>query len=239
MTTLDLSKNKLHVLNPKIVNLKLLKSLNLDDNQLAPGTLVAISKLTKLKSLSVNRNRLGRPHPETPQAAPLPDQLPKGLKTLLLSHNFLSNIPRPIVSSTMTSLEKLDLSHNHLASVPEEISHLTSLSDLNLDSNSIVSLPASIGQLSKLKTLSLKNNRISVHSSTAVGSDHHQNPQPLPASLFRNTPLIDLNLHGNPMTSTQLNTFEGYDDFLARRRDVKFTGIMTGAMTDLDTCGLD
>ncbi|KAG7343750.1 Miro domain containing protein [Nitzschia inconspicua] len=237
LTTLDLSKNKLNGIDPKIVNLKLLKLLNVDDNQLGPGSLAAISQLTKLKSLSANKNRLGRPHPEAPKAPPLPDNLPKGLKTLLLSNNYLSNIPRPIVSKSMSLLEKLDLSHNHLASVPEEIANLTSLSDLNLDANAIVSLPEAMGRLSRLKTLSLKQNHISVHSNTVWNDD--TNPQPLPASLFQDTPLIDLNLHGNPMTSTQLNTMKGYDDFLERRREVKFTGIVTGAMIDLDTCGLE
>jgi internalin A len=257
---LDLSKNKLQVLNPKIVQLKLLKSLKVDDNQLYSGTLVSISTLTNLKSLSANNNQLGRqqrpppttttssPHSETSSTSPppLPNVLPKGLKTLLLSNNFLFNVPQPIVSPTMTMLEKLDLSRNHLVTIPEDIVYLTALSDLNLDGNSIVSLPSVMGQLTKLKTLSLKQNQISGPSQNNKNKNNHhtvvwteKNPQPLPESLFRDTPLIDLNLHGNPITSTQLNAMEGYDDFLARRRSVKFTGIMTGAMTDLDTCGLD
>jgi Leucine-rich repeat (LRR) protein len=237
LTTLDLSKNKLHALCPKIANLKVLKSLNVDDNQLPPGSLAAITHLPKLKTLSASKNQLGRPHPEAPRAAPLPDNLPKGLKTILLANNALSSIPRPIVAKTMTSLEKLDLSHNNLATVPEEIACLVKLCDLNLDANSIVGLPAAaMGQLRSLKTLSLKDNHI-----RADGTNWNDttNPQPLPASLFRDTPLIDLNLHGNPLTSTQLNTMEGYDVFLERRREVKFTGILQGAMTDLDACGLE
>ena len=42
MTTLDLSKNQLVTVNPSIANLKVLKSLNVDHNQLAPGSLAAI-----------------------------------------------------------------------------------------------------------------------------------------------------------------------------------------------------
>jgi hypothetical protein len=36
-----------------------------------------------------------------------------------------------------------------------------------------------------------------------------------------------------------LNTMEGYDEFLERRREKKFTGLLTGAMTDLEACGLE
>ena len=91
----------------------------------------------------------------------------------------------------------------------------------------------SIGKLSKLKVLSLRNNRIS-----AASGKGKQQQQPLPKELWVNTLLIDLNLHGNPLTSTQLNTMEGYDVFLSRRRDVKNKDILGGAMTDLEGCGL-
>ena len=67
----------------------------------------------------------------------------------------------------------------------------------------------------------------------------HKNPQPLPKSLFENTPLIDLNLHSNPLSSTQLNEFDGYKKFLERREKVKTKDLYGGAMTNLDVCGLD
>ena len=132
-------------------------------------------------------------------------------------------------------LEKLDLSDNELAAIPQEISNLIALNELILNRNLIVSLPESIGQLKKLKSLSLKDNKISVRN-TAFSSN---NPQPIPASLFSRTPLIDLNLHGNPLTSTELNQFEGFPDFLERREKVKTKDLYGGAMTSFDVCGLD
>lgn len=135
----------------------------------------------------------------------------------------------------LVKLESLDLSNNDIASVPEEIGNLKNLTELAMDCNSIVSLPSSIGQLSKLKVLSLKSNKISVHSTQ--WSD--KNPQPLPEDLFTKTPLIDLNLHGNPMTSTQLNQMDGYDQFLERRQKVKTSTLVGGGLTNLDVCGLE
>ena len=132
-------------------------------------------------------------------------------------------------------LEKLDLSSNQLAAVPMEISNLVALTELNLDKNVIVSLPDAIGKLKKLKVLSLKSNHISVHST--IWSD--KNPQPLPKSLFEDTPIIDLNLHGNPMTSTQLNSMEGYPTFLERRQKVKTSTLLGGGLTNFDVCGLE
>jgi len=66
------------------------------------------------------------------------------------------------------------------------------------------------------------------------------NPQPIPPEVFRDTSVVDLNLHGNRLTSTQLNElFDGYHDFLERRKKIKSKGIDGGALTDLDVCGLD
>jgi Leucine-rich repeat (LRR) protein len=157
------------------------------------------------------------------------------LKQLKVDSNFLSSVPRPILSATLTKLEKLDLSSNHLATLPTEISNLVALVELNMDNNVIVSLPDEIGRLKKLKGLSLRGNRISVDSTNWSS----KNPQPLPKSLFADTPLIDLNLHGNPMTSTQLNSMEGYDVFLERRQKVKTSTLLGGGLTNMDVCGLE
>jgi Leucine-rich repeat (LRR) protein len=237
MKTLDLSKNALHMLSPKISLLVDLKSLNLDQNQLPSGSLMSVANLSKLQSLSVGGNRLGRHEASETLVADgaFPVNLPPGLKHLKVDSNFLSSVPRPILAATLTKLEKLDLSGNHLATIPAEICNLVSLGELNLDNNVIVSLPEEIGLLKKLKGLSLKGNRISVDSTNWS----ERNPQPLPKSLFADTPLIDLNLHGNPMTSTQLNSMEGYDTFLERRQKVKTSTLLGGGLTNMDVCGLE
>jgi Leucine-rich repeat (LRR) protein len=258
LTTLDVSNNKLTRLSPKLSALSTLKNLNCDDNLLVAGSLEPVSKLTKLQSFSVGGNQLGKPvtegqlahllgkdvakagqkllgqdAPARKQPDPLPSTLPLSLKQLKLNANFFSSIPR--VVCTLTKLQKLDLSHNQLASVPPEIANLQALNELSLDDNAIVSLPEEIGSLSKLKSLSLKNNHIQVTG----GSFSQQNPQPIPASLFTKTPLIDLNLHGCPMTSTQLNAFDGYATFLKRRETTNTKNIYGGVMANMDVCGLE
>ena len=262
-----MSRNELSTVGDQLGNLLQLKSLNVDENKLTPGTLTAISKLTKLKTLSVNNNLLGKPYsPQqhqnhhhlhlphgighgqnnskktsttvsaatTPSAQEaLPVDIPKGLKTLLLSRNYFSNIPSSILlPSNCRSLETLDLSYNNLGTVPDEIQNLTSLRELNLDSNMIMNLPDGVGKLSKLRVLSLRNNKISKKAKNG-GKGPQNQQQPLPESLFTNTAVVDLNLHGNPLTSTQLNSFDGFSNFLARRKDVK-----DKTMSNLDVCGL-
>ena len=216
-----MSQNKIKSLGDQLATLSDLKSLNLDQNALEPGSIAPISKLSKLQTLSAGSNKLGSLPP-----------LPVSLKQLKLNACAFSNFPMQIVLAT--KLEKLDLSNNNMAAIPTEISNLLALTDLNLDNNVIVALPASIGKLKKLKTLSLKNNKVRV-SNTNFSA---QNPQPLPPSLFRDTLVVDLNLHGNPMTSTQLNDFEGFDSFLERRAKIKSKDIYGGAMTNLDVTGL-
>jgi len=236
LRTLDLSKNNLHKNLDRLGSLTELKILNLDNNNLPAGSLNSIEKLQKLQNLSVARNQLGKPaasphQQKSPSCEPLPAVLPASLKHLNLSSNFFSSIPRSVVSPNLSKLEKLDLSFNQLATVPEEICNLVKLEELRLDSNSIVSLPSAVGQLTKLKALSLRDNRIQV---TGTLNDT-TNPQPLPRSLFTDTLLIDLNLHGNRgLTNTQLNTFDGFQEFLDRRQKVK-----SKTMTNLDVCGLE
>ena len=231
----------------------------MENNKLTGGSAVAvIATLTKLQNLSLGGNLIGRFATSATSTASgtassssntsnnnntnakevLPSPLPNGLKQLKLNDNYLSNVPRSIVSVQpyLNKLEILDLSSNQLASIPTDIVNLANLIELNLDNNVIVSLPIEIGQLSHLKQLSLRQNHITV---TSTNFDEVKNPQPLPSSLFTDTPLIDLNLHGNPMTSTQLNKFVGYDKFLERRQQIKTNALLGGALTNLDVCGLE
>ena len=236
LRTLDLSKNNISETG-QLGLLVELKILNLENNNLHAGSLESLSKLVKLQSLSVAGNRLGNQAPSrttgtvTSQVGvePLPALSPT-LKQLNLSANFLSYIPRSLVSGPLNKLEKLDLSMNQLNTVPNEISTLSNLEELRLDSNMISSLPGSIGGLTKLKVLSLRDNKIVVSKPLLEKGSC----QPLPKALFTDTSLIDLNLHGNQLTNTQMNQFEGYQEFLDRRQKVK-----SKTMTNFDVCGLD
>jgi len=226
LRTLDISKNKIQSLG-RISTLSELKSLNCDENALATSSLSLISKLSKLQTLSLGKNRLENPANRTFPA------LPPKLKQLKMPGNSFSSIPKQICNPKLP-LEKLDLSSNNLAAIPPEIRNLASLIELNLDNNVIVSLPTEVGHLKKLKALSLKNNYIQVKSTHFSES----NPQPIPASLFTDTLLIDFNLHGNKLTSTQLNEFDGFGVFMERRKKVKTKNLYGGALVDMSVCGL-
>ncbi|KAL7469801.1 hypothetical protein ACHAXS_010064 [Conticribra weissflogii] len=244
LRTLDLSKNKIKSLG-KISQLSQLKSLNCDENRLHIGALEPISKLSKLQTLSLGKNRLhgsdddnvvdDNQHAGKGVGISSFPYLPETLKQLKIHGNSLSSIPRQICSAKMCRLEKLDLSDNTIAAVPPEICNLVALTDLNLDKNTLVSLPPQLGQLKKLKTLSLRHNHIRV-STTNFSST---NPQPIPASVFEDTMLIDLNLHGNGLSSGELNEFEGFSVFMERRKKVKNKNLHGGALTDMGVCGLD
>ena len=247
--TLDLSSNQIRSLG-RLSVLTELKSLNLDKNALFAGSLSEISKLVKLQSLSCANNMLGNvatpgkgvkgkaaaaPPPKTPDRADVSltysvPPLPVSLKQLTLAHNHLVVVPQHVIAPTLVKLEMLDLSDNEIWTLPPSISALLGLQELRLDRNKISVLPETMGDMKKLKVLSLKNNAITVKSTVFTP----KNPQPIPEVLFTETPLIDLNLHGNAMTNTQLNEFEGFQKFLERRQKVK-----SKTMTNLDVCGLN
>lgn len=247
LKTLDVSKNKIKKLGIKIASLKELKSLNCDDNSLQANEISSISSLTKLQSLSLGGNQLGEPSKTSAgkksSSSSISNEnnkmkfppLPPSLKQLKLNNNNFLSIPSILYENNnnyfcLTKLEKLDISNNNLAVLPDGISNLTNISELNVDNNAIVELPNGIGELKTLKTLSLMNNQIS-----AGGKKDYQ---PLPELLFTNTLLIDLNLHNNPISSTQFNTMKGIDSFLERRKKIKTKNIYGGALTNLDVCGL-
>ena len=154
--TLDLSNNKLRHLSVKLSNLKSIKSLNVEKNQLQ--TLLPIAKLTNLQTLNAGKNNLGiapQKKLESKQKSPasktassasalasvhhhqsLPE-LPPSLKQLKLDSNHFDSIPKQILTNSLTKLVKVDLSHNNIASVPAQISLLSSLTELNLSYNMI------------------------------------------------------------------------------------------------------
>lgn len=243
LRTLDLSKNNLSDVS-RLGMLTELKLLNLDNNNLLAGSLNCSTKLTKLQSLSLSGNKLGKPvASKTPNGATSRPNvsvdvfpaLPTSLKQLNISSNFLSHIPRSIISASLNKLEKLDLSSNQLATVPDTIGNLGHLEELRLDSNMIVTLPEAIGKLSHLKVLSLCHNQLQIKKSTSADkNDIQQQQQPFPKSLFTDTSLIDLNLHGNRLTNTEMNQLEGYQEFLDRRQKIK-----SKTMSNFDVCGLE
>ena len=116
LRTLDLSKNNIQNLG-KIQQLKELKSFNCDENALATRSLIPISKLAKLTSLSLGKNRLENASNQT-----FPE-IPAKVKTLKLNNNSFSSLPKQICDPKL-ALEKLDLSFNNLAAIPAEISNL-------------------------------------------------------------------------------------------------------------------
>ncbi|GAX10991.1 hypothetical protein FisN_2Lh521 [Fistulifera solaris] len=230
LKTLDLSNNSLTRLDPKVAQLTKLKTLILDGNQLCATTLQPISELSQLQKLIVSQNDLGhlprtnktQPPKTAEPASALPHDLPTTLRELSLAQNRIVDIPPSVF--VLEKLEKMDLSKNQLKGcLIASIGSLKNLTELLLDGNALTSLPESIGSLSKLKVLSLKDNALR----------GKVKPQALPAVLFTKTPVIDLNLHGNPMTNTELNEFEGFDQFLERRQKVK-----SKTMVNLSVCGL-
>lgn len=117
-----------------------LKSLNIENNRL--HSLEQIASLKNLQNLSAGKNKLGGTPPASNENAaatindPLPD-LPISLKQIKLDSNQFQSIPKQIMSSSLTKVVKLDLSFNNIAVIPSSIGNLTSLTELNLSHNVI------------------------------------------------------------------------------------------------------
>jgi hypothetical protein len=110
-----------------------------------------IGRLTRLKSLNFNNNRISRIEPGIEKL--------RGLEELSFYRNELKEIPPMLY--TMTSLKSIDLYYNHIPKISGEIANWKNLEILYLANNELFSLPDEIGQLSKLRELYLHHNRLS------------------------------------------------------------------------------
>lgn len=147
LLVLDLGSNKLTALpNELFDHLKLLKKLNLSQNQLVtlPDSL---GTLTQLQELSVTHNKL--------QSLPASLGSSLGLTSIALDSNQLTELPSYLGAMKLTSLTA---SGNMLRTLPETLP--SSLQSLELKNNQLQSIP-SLSRLSQLRRLDLSFNQLS------------------------------------------------------------------------------
>eukprot|EP00741_Cyanophora_paradoxa_P015618 tig00020903_g15077.t1 len=115
----------------------------------------------------------------------------KHLRSLVLSHNKLSNPPESFFR--LISLTNLDLSFNEIGDLPAALGRLTSLSSLSVRGNQITYLTSAVGRCQSLVRLDLRANRI-MNLTSELGKCvcvRAGNPiSSLPTELLRNCPAI-------------------------------------------------
>lgn len=158
---LGLYLKKITQLNENIGSLVELKSLWLEENEIA-NMPASFANLRKLRNLSLNMNKL----------IDIPSYLANfiELKCLELKKNQFSVLPDFFLN--MVNLEKLDLSHNHLEILPTSLAELKELKELNLNNNNISHLPDNIEQLQQVQKLFLSANRLTTLPSTIIQLTH-------------------------------------------------------------------
>jgi Leucine-rich repeat (LRR) protein len=207
-------------------------------------------KWNTLQNLSLAGNRLGQQPSDQASSSVTRDNasdhasilpiLPPSLKSLNLASNQWTRVPGTLLlrQYDLPLLQVLNLSDNQLTILPDEMFAVVPLlQELRLDDNQLTCIPHAMGQtLKQLKILSVRNNQLQMTPTATIPTNNANKPRaPLPASLFTDTALVDLNLHGNTKLShTLLSSMDGYDVFCERRRLVK-----QKTMSNMDNCGLD
>ncbi|XP_015241260.1 PREDICTED: podocan [Cyprinodon variegatus] len=152
---LHLEKNAIHSIpGDTLVSVRNLEYLLLHNNKLRSRSIhpMAFQGLKKLHTLHLYNNLLER----------VPRGLPRRAKTLMLLHNFISEIGRNDLSFLYT-LTELNLSYNKLTNSKihrDAFRKLRILETLDLSGNALHSVP--LGLPPSLQILEIKNNRISL-----------------------------------------------------------------------------
>ncbi len=141
-TTLNLSSLGLRQVPKEILELKQLKRLYLQHNQLS--TLPAeMGKLSQLQEVNLSHNQLGG----------IPKSFGKlnHLRVVNLANNRLTSLPKPL--RFLKNLQKLHLNDNKISSLPSYLCQTERLQELYVSNNPIRKLPADIDLLKQLQIL--------------------------------------------------------------------------------------
>ena len=178
-----------------IGNLTLLEVLDVfsdsfDSSGRLTGPLPDLSRLTRLRRLNLQNNRIEGPFPD------YLDQMPD-LESLRFDGNNLSG-SLPSNLGALSELRTLNLAGNELGgAIPSSLGNLAQLEELDLSFNAFAStLPAALGNLSSLRRLRI--------AGAPVGflADRQPVTGPIPASLANLALLEELDLGFNQLSGT-------------------------------------
>ena len=186
----------LTIVPEKVWALSNLRTLDLSENKLISEAIIKLGSLRKLKTLSIDSNKLTY----------LPAELCtlNDLTALSAAHNSLAALPEAI--GALGKLKSLNVSHNALTALPESMCALASLATLDASSNKLRALPAGFGHLASLASASLANNHLGALPESGLGGlkrlkdlDLRSNAPlvvhgSVPAELLLDTPLHRLEL---------------------------------------------
>ncbi|KAJ3448768.1 hypothetical protein M0812_01251 [Anaeramoeba flamelloides] len=219
---LKLSNNKFTSIPVLVTNLKNLKCLNLEGNNISEIYSRHIDKLTQLEELNVSKNDLHFMgddlfnyltnlkklliHENKLRLLPNSIDRLKKLKFLFLRSNLLAYLPNSIYKCI--NLETLCISRNFLYSIPRGIHTLTNLKTLSLEDNRLEALPDSLRYLTNLEVLNLSLNRFTIFpkiicqiKNLKVLTLAHNKINYIPNSLIRLQQLVEIDLNSNKIVS--------------------------------------
>ncbi|KAL4384383.1 hypothetical protein GQ457_15G006120 [Hibiscus cannabinus] len=209
--TLDVTQNKLVEIPMEISKLVNMQRLIVASNhiQRLPSN---VGKLQSLKVMILDGN----------QITSLPDELGElvRLEKLSISGNMLVSLPETI--GCLHNLSLLNVSSNKLKHLPESVGICFALEELQANDNLIEELPASICNLVQLKSLSLNNNKVSQ----------------IPPNILKDCKALqNFSLHDNPISMSQFQQMDGFEEFEERRKKKFYKQLDSNVM--IGSKGLD
>lgn len=215
VTHLTVSRTSLTRVAPRFENLRELRTVDLNTNQIDEIAEGAFRNLSKLESLVLRRNNisvvtsvtfLGMPslrhldlsYNKLVQLVADCFQELTGLDSLDLTRNEIETIDKDAFAG-LRNLKVLNLSHNMLPSIGGNLSPLSNLETMLLDDNSIqVLCEDDLAPLVSLKTLSLDGNRLMSIDMGAFGKLND-----------RGLHLETLSLRGTALSEVPVGVFQG------------------------------
>ncbi|CAL4151926.1 unnamed protein product [Meganyctiphanes norvegica] len=163
---IDLSKNKIHLINMKVKpsNISRIVYLNLDGNHISTLFQEDFKYFETLEYISLSRNQINYIDDDTFSGL-------INLKYLVLESNSITTLSNKWFKG-MNNIKSLNLRYNHISHIPASVfQDLSSLEKLFLSGNTISIVdPRSFSGLIRLKLLSLANNNMSWVPTAALQS---------------------------------------------------------------------
>eukprot|EP00347_Sterkiella_histriomuscorum_P009864 403339582 len=228
----------------EITQLSIINAVNCQVEGFKPpeGVKVLERSQESLRKINMSRNLL--------QIMPVQMFSCQQITVINMSHNKINSIPNEI--SSLINLREIDLSHNQIKTLPDSLAQCSKLTVISMNNNQLTQFSLALLRLPALEFLYLAHNQITQlpaqsdeqvtmwrQSGLKVIDLESNDIYHVPAIVFKESKVHNLNLKDNHIKRNQLMNMEGIQEYQDRRKIKMDIVVNNNLDVNYDLCGLD